>query len=236
MESTLGEGSYGKVFKVKIKESNQIFAMKIVRKRTIENWHMIDQLKNEINIMLSLSHPNIIDLLTYFEDTQNIYFILEVAEEEHLFHRLKKKGKYEEREAAYVIHEIVKAVNYLHTRTPPIIHRDIKPENILFVGKNAKLADFGWSNLKDTGTRTTYCGTPDYLAPEMVREQGHNEKLDIWTIGILTYELLTGRAPFTPNAKLEKIEKTKILEENILKAEVDFFGNFLSEEARDIIY
>jgi aurora kinase, other len=93
--------------------------------------------------------------------------------------------------------DVFKAVNYLHIQTPPIIHRDIKPENVLFVGSRLKLADFGWSNMKDR-VRTTFCGTPDYLAPEMILEQGHNEKLDVWTLGILTYELVVGKAPFTP--------------------------------------
>jgi serine/threonine protein kinase len=92
---------------------------------------------------------------------------------------------------------VLKAVHYLHVQHPPIIHRDIKPENILYFKDTLKLADFGWSNMKDR-VRTTFCGTPDYLAPEMITESGHSEKLDIWTMGILLYELVVGKAPFTP--------------------------------------
>jgi serine/threonine protein kinase len=94
--------------------------------------------------------------------------------------------------------DILKAVNYLHERNPPIIHRDIKAENILFFKDRLKIADFGWSSMKDK-VRTTFCGTPDYLAPEMILERGHNEKLDLWTLGILMYELLVGKAPFSPD-------------------------------------
>lgn len=113
--------------------------------------------------------------------------------------------------------DVFKAVNYLHIQSPPIIHRDIKPENVLFVGSRLKLADFGWSNMKDR-VRTTFCGTPDYLAPEMILEQGHNEKLDVWTLGILTYELVVGKAPFTPTTTTKDQKAAhRLLEKNIME-------------------
>jgi len=97
--------------------------------------------------------------------------------------------------------QILSAVKYLHQNK--IIHRDIKPENILLDKKgNVKLADFGWSNFAGDKPRKTYCGTVDYLAPEMIDKSGHDEKLDIWCLGVLVYELLTGKTPFvTENAK-----------------------------------
>jgi protein kinase A len=113
--------------------------------------------------------------------------------------------------------DVFKAVNYLHELDPPIIHRDIKAENVLFYGSTLKLADFGWSNMKDR-VRTTFCGTPDYLAPEMILERGHNEKLDVWTLGVLTYELIVGYAPFSPKTKFkDKKSLQKELEKNIMK-------------------
>ena len=130
--------------------------------------------------------------------------------------------------------DLFNAVNYLHSQTPPIIHRDIKPENVLFYKNGLKLGDFGWSSLKDR-VRTTFCGTPDYLAPEMIVESGHNEKLDVWTLGILMYELIIGYAPFTPKKKLkDKREVQKQLEKNILKDGIDF-PEFISSDAKDLI-
>ncbi len=124
---------------------------------------------------------------------------MELASRGSLFNAIKRQKKIPEKEAALYLRDIIKAINYLHTRDPPILHRDIKPENILLNDDNkCKIADFGWSNVQDD-VRNTFCGTPDYLAPEMIEGVGHNEKLDIWTIGILTYELLHGVPPFSRN-------------------------------------
>lgn len=95
----------------------------------------------------------------------------------------------------------MKATKYLHSQPVPIIHRDIKPENILVFGDVLKLADFGSCNIKDKLMKETVCGTPEYLAPEMLNNQGHDEKIDIWCIGILLYELLTGQTPFNSPTK-----------------------------------
>ena len=94
--------------------------------------------------------------------------------------------------------EIISAVKYLHTRNPPIIHRDIKPENVLLDNDGrCKLADFGWSNFEESNKqRETYCGTPEYLAPEMINKSGHDERVDIWSLGVLLFEMLTGKTPF----------------------------------------
>ena len=100
---------------------------------------------------------------------------------------------------AKLMYSITGAIAYLHAKDPPILHRDIKPENILKVGDTYILCDFGWSNTDSKGdTRNTFCGTPDYLSPEMILGTGHDEKLDVWTLGVLMYELLHGYPPFTP--------------------------------------
>lgn len=121
---------------------------------------------------------------------------------QHLYDLLKSRSKLPESETSRYVYQVTKALNYLHHLNPPIIHRDLKPENLLvFNGPDGKidikLADFGWSNMKDK-SRETYCGTPDYLSPEMIKGVSHDEGIDIWAIGVLMFELLVGSAPFTP--------------------------------------
>ena len=132
--------------------------------------------------------------------------------------------------------DIIKALEYLHNMSPQIIHRDIKPENILINGKNLQIADFGWSNENDNkNVRNTFCGTPDYLAPEMIVGTGHNEKLDMWTVGILMYELLHGKPPFTPKKKkANRRAQQREIEKNILDGNMDF-NMTLSKDSRDVM-
>lgn len=123
--------------------------------------------------------------------------------------------EFDERTSAQYLRELTSALQYLHSRDPPIIHRDIKPENILLDTEGrGKLADFGWSNYyTEDSTRDTYCGTLDYLAPEMVNRSGHTVKLDIWSLGVLLYEMLAGRAPFESKQKetlFENIRRLKL--------------------------
>ena len=230
--SPLGQGSFGKVFKVRHKKTNKWYAIKVVSKPQIVSLKMTDQLKCEIDIMTICKHPCIIELYTYFEDASNIFLVMELADG-HLYERLKKKGKFDEHIACKYIRDATSAIAYLHSRTPVIIHRDIKPENQLIKGDTLKVADFGWSNIKDQ-KRVTYCGTPDYLAPEMIQESGHTEKLDVWTLGILMYEQLVGKAPFTPSTGKDRREKMKMLEMNILSLKIEFPRNF-PQPARKLI-
>lgn len=115
-----------------------------------------------------------------------------------MFDKLSKCGKFAPAAAAQYFYEMCDALQYMHARTPPVIHRDIKPENILLSKDgHVQLADFGWSNVMvDAGLRATFCGTPDYLAPEMIRGDGHSESLDMWQMGVLLYEMAIGKSPF----------------------------------------
>lgn len=92
--------------------------------------------------------------------------------------------------------DLFKAVSYLHSRKPAIVHRDIKPENILVFPEGVKVADFGTANYVDRIHKDTVCGTPEYLCPEMITKQGHNQKVDVWCLGVLMYEMLSGKTPF----------------------------------------
>lgn len=234
MVKILGKGSFGKVIAISSKKTGKQYAMKIISKKMVMKYKMVKQIMNEIKIMKNLTHENIIRYQTHFEDNEYIFLLLDLADKGSLFSKLKKKGILNEQEAAKVMFEILKAVSYLHNEEPPIIHRDIKPENILFVGKTVKLADFGWSNTKDI-LRSTYCGTRDYLAPEMILKKGHDEKLDVWTLGVLMFEICTGKTPFSPNGINKRPDVVRVeLEENILKKDPEF-PNFLSMNARDLI-
>lgn len=127
---------------------------------------------------------------------------------------------------------------YLHDQKPPIIHWDIKPENILIVGDVYKIADFGWSSFNNE-IRTTFCGTSEYLAPEMINGNLQNEKLDIWTVGILLYELISGKTPFN-HQKAENNQRInqRVIEEQILKKEIGFLdksSKFVNEIIKSML-
>jgi serine/threonine protein kinase len=232
--SQLGSGAFGKVYKVSSKLTNNIYALKVLSKNQIANLKLMDQLRNEISILARCNHESIITLHGAFEDKSYIYLIMEFANDATLFSKLKKAKKFSEPLAADYLRDIINAVIYLHSQNPVILHRDLKPENILIANGRCKIADFGWSNVDDE-FRNTFCGTPDYLAPEMIVGTGHNEKLDVWTIGILMYELLHGHPPFSPKEKVNDARvMQKIIEKNILDGLIDFDNN-VSTEAKNAI-
>ena len=222
----LGSGSFGKVYKVSSNFDNKIYAMKVLSKNQLTKLKLIPQLINEISLLSRCNQKNIIELYTAFEDAKYIYLVMELANEGTLFHKLKSQKTFPENIVASYMTDVIRAFVYLHSFNPPILHRDLKPENVLISNNTLKIADFGWSNVDDD-YRNTYCGTPDYLAPEMIRGTGHNEKLDVWTLGVLMYELLHGRPPFSPpkGTKTNRRELQKIIENNILSGKVDFADN-----------
>ena len=197
-DKSIGKGGFGSVWKVRHKITKQIFAIKVINKESIEKQKMVEQTNREIEIMYKLDHPHIIKLYSHFEDDEDFCLIMQIASKGQLYSIIKRLKRLDQRTAAQYMREVISAIKYLHTRNPPIIHRDIKPENILLDQEGrCKLADFGWSNFDDGNKfRDTYCGTPEYLAPEMITKSGHNESVDIWALGVLIFEMLTGRTPF----------------------------------------
>lgn len=232
--SSLGSGSFGKVYKVSSRATNQVYALKVLSKNQIASLKLTDQLRNEISILSRCNHENIIKLFAVFEDKGYIFLVTELANDSSLFSKLRKSKKFSEATTAGYVADIIQALVYLHSQKPIIIHRDIKPENILLHNGRAKIADFGWSNT-DNDFRNTFCGTPDYLAPEMINGTGHNEKLDIWTLGVLTFELLHGHPPFSPREKpADPRLIQRSIEKNILAGQIDFDPS-VSPEARQVI-
>jgi len=212
-DKPIGKGGFGQVWKVRHKATDKIYVIKVMSKQNIIEQKMVDQINREIDIMYKLNHPHIIKLVNHFEDDDNLYLIMHLASKGQLYSVLKKQNRFDQRTTAQYMREIISAIKYLHSFQPPIIHRDIKPENILLdENGRVKICDFGWSNYEDK-KRTTYCGTPEYLAPEMLRKEGHDTTVDIWDLGVLMFELLTGSPPFTGSNQSElfmNIKKHKI--------------------------
>ena len=199
----LGIGSFGKVYLVYHKVTKAKYALKTIDKLDEVNYEEKSYFAREIEIMYKLNHPNICKLYSHFEDNNYCYFLLQYIPKGSAYDIIPKNGKKQKnvKLVASVMKDLISAIYYLHNMNPPIIHRDIKPENIL-LDENSKayLTDFGWSNyIRNNRSRSTICGTPLYLPPEMVTESGHNEKADIWCIGVLLFELMTGKVPFDGN-------------------------------------
>lgn len=211
----IGKGGFGEVWRVTHKLTGKVYCIKVISKKSIIDQKMVEQMNREIEIMYMLHHPHIIKLVNHFEDDDSFYLVMQLAAKGQLYTHLKRIGRYDQRVASQFLRETINALMYLHSFKPPIIHRDIKPENILLDENNrVKLADFGWSNYeKSDDERKTYCGTPEYLAPEMLTKKGHDTSIDIWSVGILMFELLCGNSPFVSSNQEElfsNIKKHKI--------------------------
>jgi len=192
---SLGRGKFGNVVLVREKHTKFVCALKILYREQLRKANIEHQVKREIQIQYYLSHQNILKLYGYFWDEKRIFIILEYAKGGELYKHLKAKKRFDEDTAAKYILSLASALDYIHRHN--VIHRDIKPENILLdCNGNLKLADFGWAVHTPLHRRTTVCGTLDYLAPEIVMGEQHDEKVDNWSLGVLTYEFIVGHPPF----------------------------------------
>jgi serine/threonine protein kinase len=208
------------------KKSHFIVALKVLYKSQLSKAGVEHQLRREIEIQAHLRHPNILRMYGYFYDQTRIYLILEFAAKGELYKELQKSQRFDEKRAAKYIKSLAHALNYCHIKH--VIHRDIKPENLLLDLKgDLKIADFGWSVHAPNSRRKTLCGTLDYLPPEMVEGKEHDSKVDVWSLGVLMYEFLTGSPPFehpTPSETYKKI------------AQIDIkWPAYVTEDARDLI-
>lgn len=183
----LGRGKFGNVYLAREKETKFVLALKVLSKKQVGDQGIEHQVRREIEIQSHLRHPNILRMYGFFHDEQRLYMILEYAPGGTLFNALKKDTRFDEKKSAKYIKCLVSALVYLHNRN--VIHRDIKPENLLLGHDDQlKIADFGWSVHEPDSHRTTLCGTMDYLSPEMVQGKPHSKAVDLWSLGVLTYE------------------------------------------------
>jgi protein-serine/threonine kinase len=225
----IGKGSYGKVLLVKKNDTEEVFAMKMLKKDYIARRNQIEHTRTERSILEKVNHPYIVKLRYAFQNPKKLYFVLEYCPGGELFFHLSRAGKFEEPRALFYAACVVLALEHLHRIN--VVYRDLKPENILIDSQGyAKITDFGLSkeNIMDNASARTFCGTPEYLAPEVLARQGHGKAVDWWSLGALIFEMLTGLPPFY-NAK----DRERMFQD-IMQSEVRFPA-YISANARSLL-
>ena len=237
MEKKLGEGSFGCVFKVLHKEMNVERAMKKIFGSGTNDANKEKEILNEIEMLRSLDHPNIVKVFEYYKTKDGFYIITEYCQKGELFDEIVSKAPFDEAAAAYIMYQLLSSVFYCHNLN--IIHRDLKPENILIesVEKenpnfyNIKVIDFGTAKIFDKNNpEKKIIGSAYYIAPEVLAGK-YTEKCDIWSCGVILYILLSGRPPFPGNADDEITNKIKLGKYNTKE---DPWPS-ISSEAKDLI-
>eukprot|EP00828_Plagiopyla_frontata_P029523 TRINITY_DN381_c0_g1_i1.p1 TRINITY_DN381_c0_g1~~TRINITY_DN381_c0_g1_i1.p1 ORF type:complete len:679 (+),score=130.05 TRINITY_DN381_c0_g1_i1:82-2118(+) len=236
----LGKGGFGVVSLGQHLKTKKFYALKKMTKSRLTKT-VLKAIQSEIEIMMPLDHENIIKLYDYFEDDNSVVLILEYADGQQLYEKLSatQQQRFDEQSTWSYVKQLLLAIAYLHNQQPAILHRDIKPENLMLnKEKKIKLVDFGWSNYfeQDQIMRKTVCGTAAYLSPEMILGTGNDKMHDMWCIGVLIYEFLTGRDPFSPDPSQFTSQRAfeKKLYQNILHKAPSFPKNF-PPLARDIV-
>ena len=225
----IGRGSYGKVCLVQFKQTNDLYAMKSLKKNVLLDEDQVESALLEKRILQSLNHPFLVGMEFCFQTEERVYFILPFIRGGELFQQLRQFKYFSEDKVRFYASIIGLALDYLHHND--IIYRDIKPENILIEEDGyLKLIDFGMAKiLKDDEKANSFCGTPEYLAPEIIIGEGHDRMADWWSYGTLVYEMLFGIPPFF-NENMEKMY------DMITKAELRFPKKFkVSDEAKDLL-
>jgi serum/glucocorticoid-regulated kinase 2 len=230
----IGTGSFAKVLLVRHKDTGQLFAMKVLKKEELFRRNQIDHTKTERLILATLRHPFMVKLRYSFQNEHKLYMVLDFVRGGELFYHLRRAGRFTEEQARFYVAEVILALDYLHRHD--VIYRDLKPENIL-LGHDGhiKLTDFGLSKKGITSvggkgegqTATTFCGTPEYLAPEIITGIGHGKAVDWWSVGILFFEMLNGKPPFSSQNRNQ-------LYINTIKGQITW-PEGISAEARDLL-
>lgn len=232
----IGRGGYGKIYLAKNSKDNKEYAIKYISKEKMKQVGVDGSvIQREIDVHIRINHPRIIKLHSFLEDKYNYYLALEYAPNGNLYQYIQKKKGMPESEAFKYFIQVSSAIYFLHKYG--YVHRDIKPENIL-LDKNldVKLCDFGWCVSVEKGERTTFCGTYEYMAPEMVNDELYDMGIDIWSLGVLLYEMIHGYSPFRAHNNQAQDPKS---------AQVEIFLNIknnkytidkqISEECTDLI-
>ncbi len=227
--SVVGRGSFGKVCLVEYKNSGELYAMKSIKKDILIDNEQIENTLLEKKILQTVNHPFLCKLVFCFQTLDRVYFIMNFVRGGELFQHLKKCKVFEEERAKFYAAQIGMALDYLHSKG--IIYRDLKPENILLDEQGyLQLADFGMAKiLKKNEKALSFCGTPEYLAPEIITSDGHDYMADWWSFGVLLYEMLNALPPFY-NENVEKMYQM------IRFSELKFSKRVtISDDAKDLI-
>lgn len=193
----IGRGKFGQVWLAREKSRNFIVALKIMKKAEIAaEPKSVKQIRREIELHSNLDSPFIVKMLGHFHDKYNIYCILEYANGGELFHLLRAEEKFSDKIAARYIFQVAMGLKDMHKIGA--IHRDLKPENLLLGSdRRIKICDLGWAVYDMDGRRNTFCGTSEYLSPEIIENDSYSKSVDLWCLGVLAYEFLTGNTPFS---------------------------------------
>jgi serine/threonine protein kinase len=200
LRPTVGMGTFGRVRVVKIKGATDRtpLALKIMKKSEVIRLKQVEHVKAETAILSKIEHPFIVNLIATFQDNKRLFLLLEFINGGELFSHLRTEGRLPDAETRFVSSQIVLAFAYLHSKD--IIYRDLKPENLLIDSLGfIKVTDFGFAKVVEDRT-WTLCGTPEYLAPEIIQSKGHGKAVDWWALGVLIYEMLAGYPPFYDEA------------------------------------
>uniref|UniRef100_A0A3P8ZP81 Calcium/calmodulin-dependent protein kinase 1Db n=1 Tax=Esox lucius TaxID=8010 RepID=A0A3P8ZP81_ESOLU len=231
-KEVLGTGAFSEVVLAKEKATGKMVAVKCIPKKALKGKET--SIENEIAVLRKIKHENIVALEDIYESPNHLYLIMQLVSGGELFDRIVEKGFYTEMDASRLIKQVLDAVNYLHAMG--IVHRDLKPENLLYYNPHDEakimISDFGLSKMEGTGdVMATACGTPGYVAPEVLAQKPYSKAVDCWSIGVIAYILLCGYPPFYD-------ENDSKLFEQILKADYEFdapYWDDISDSAKDFI-
>ena len=225
IDRTLGTGSFGRVHLVRYKGNGHYYAMKVLKKSKLIELRQVEHTINERNILARLDHPFVVRLLCTFQDASNLYMVMEYVLGGELFSVLRRAQRFPNDIAKFYAAEVILSLEYMHSFH--VIYRDLKPENLL-IDKDGhiKVTDFGFAKFVPDATKTL-CGTPEYLAPEIIRSGYYTKAVDWYSLGILIYEMLAGFPPFYH-------ENYALLYEAVLEGKMKFPPHF-DPKAVDLI-
>jgi len=226
MVRTLGVGSFGRVKYAKWKDGN-FYAVKFMKKHDIIKLKQVDHINGERNLMSKIQFPFIVCMLGSFKDERYVYIVMECVGGGELFTHLRRARKFTDEQSKFYGAQTGAAFEHIHSKN--IVHRDLKPENILLTADGySKLTDFGFAKVVEPGSRTyTLCGTPEYIAPEVLLNKGHGKPVDWWTLGILIYEMIVGQPPFCDEEPMGIYQK-------ILAGKI-YFPKYFDKNAKTLV-